>query len=272
MKIRILSDLHLETCPFTLPKLPDDDETTLILAGDIGQINQRNILEPFLLEACARFRHIVYVMGNHEYYGGTFPESLERLKQWDLPANLHILEKTHVVLDGVNFAGATLWTDFNNYDARCIQACLTYLPDFQNTLFHDPAKEPDSSPVPLTPDHQYRAHQTTRHWLAEALPALEHSGRPTILVTHHGISWRSVLPKDLGLVTNGGIVSDLTGLLLDSPPALCIHGHTHDSFDYRLGSAQHGSRIMTNPRGIGNPDGSQENTRFNSRYCLTFTP
>ena len=271
MKLRILSDLHLEHCPFTIPALPDDATMTLVLAGDIGQISQRQILEPFLIDACSRFRHVVYVMGNHEYYGGEFPASVGLLDAWNLPPNLHRLEKSDVILDGINFAGATLWTDFSRLDPECLHACLTYLPDFDNTQFRDATEYPNKPPAPLTPEHQYRAHQSTRNWLAATLLRLEHSGRPTVLVTHHGVSWQSVLPKDQGLTTNGGIVSDLTDLLLASPPTLCIHGHTHDSFDYRIGPPTRGTRVVTNPRGIGNPDGSQENNCFNSRYCLTLT-
>jgi len=40
-------------------------------------------------------------------------------------------------------------------------------------------------------------------------------------------------------------VSDLEGLILASRPALWVHGHVHDSHDYRIGS----TRIVCNPRG-----------------------
>jgi hypothetical protein len=50
-------------------------------------------------------------------------------------------------------------------------------------------------------------------------------------------------------------VSDAESLLAGVD--LWVHGHTHDSFDYRVGT----TRVLCNPRGYAR-DGMVENPRF----------
>ncbi|MGJ4913303.1 hypothetical protein ACQR10_06265 [Bradyrhizobium sp. HKCCYLRH2060] len=54
---------------------------------------------------------IVMVMGNHEYYHRTYPEELTLVRAEAARFGVHLLENDVVVLAGVRFAGATLWTD-----------------------------------------------------------------------------------------------------------------------------------------------------------------
>ena len=65
----------------------------------------------------------------------------------------------------------------------------------------------------------------------------------TIVVTHHGPHPLSIHPRYAGSRVNGGFVSDLTTLLLKAD--LWLHGHIHDSMDYRVG----GCRVVANPAG-----------------------
>jgi hypothetical protein len=44
---------------------------------------------------------------------------------------------------------------------------------------------------------------------------------------------------------------------------LWIHGHTHDSFDYRL----NGTRVLCNPRGYAR-DGVNENPMFDPQLVI----
>mgnify|MGYP006329361721 CR=1 FL=1 len=60
-----------------------------------------------------------------------------------------------------------------------------------------------------------------------------------------------------GSPLNACFVSDLEALVANSGAALWIHGHTHDSFDYRLG----GTRVLANPRGYV-CNGEAENPDF----------
>src|SRR5699024_10693183 len=122
MKLRILSDLHIEFHPFVIPPLADDAQTVLILAGDIGVIRRHEELAQFLKQAAAQFFAVVYVLGNHEYYAGLWLQALDTLGSWNLPDNVHVLEREAVAINGVLFAGTTLWSDFEKADPAAMQA------------------------------------------------------------------------------------------------------------------------------------------------------
>ena len=75
MKIRMLSDLHLEFHDYRVAPMPDDKETVLVLEGDIGCIhgNREQYLKlcDFIGYCSSKFREVIWVMGNHEHYKGS---------------------------------------------------------------------------------------------------------------------------------------------------------------------------------------------------------
>ena len=74
-----------------------------------------------------------------------------------------------------------------------------------------------------------------------------------VVVGHHAPSRLSTHPRYAEQhIMNGGYSSDLDNFILDHPQIkLWTHGHTHDDFDYRIGS----TRVVCNPRGyIGYED------------------
>src|SRR5574341_785049 len=105
MRLHILSDLHLEFAPLRLPHPRAD---VVILAGDI-HVQTRGV--GWALEA---FRQpVIYIPGNHEYYGGHFKNTLAKMKERAKDTHVRVLDKEEVVIDGVRFLAATLWTDFS---------------------------------------------------------------------------------------------------------------------------------------------------------------
>jgi predicted phosphodiesterase len=105
MRIHILSDLHLEFAPFQLVQL---DADVIVLAGDIhtGVNGFKWIRETFPKQ------QIIYVLGNHEFYGQKIPKLTEELKAVSVGTNIHVLENDAIEIGDVIFLGATLWTDF----------------------------------------------------------------------------------------------------------------------------------------------------------------
>ena len=99
-------------------------------------------------------------------------------------------------------------------------------------------------------------------WL-EARLATPFSG-PTVVVTHHAPSPRSIHPRFAGLPLNVCFVSDTEHLLEGRRVALWIHGHTHDSFDY----VANGTRVVCNPRGYAK-NGINENPAFDPGLIIT---
>ena len=103
MKVRILSDLHLE---FAVLLPPSIDADVVVLAGDIG----------VGLDGLAWARNsfpgvpVIYVPGNHEYYGHDIELRSDLRRQSN--DGLYVLDDEAIELQGVRFVGSTLWTDF----------------------------------------------------------------------------------------------------------------------------------------------------------------
>jgi hypothetical protein len=130
--------------------------------------------------------------------------------------------------------------------------------DFSLIRFHaapgDEAPEEREDERVFTPDDSIAIHRASRDWLARQLAA-PFDG-PRVVVTHHLPSWRSVAPAFLRALSNPSFASDLDALF--DPVALWVHGHTHNSFDYRAGN----TRVVANPRGYLMKDGGFENPCF----------
>lgn len=122
MRVQLLSDLHFEY---------DDDGgeafargvevagDVLVLAGDIMPLQSLETARRAFGWFCARFAHLVYVPGNHEYYR-TSPAEADALLAAcaeSLP-NLHVLNPGVAVIEGVRFVGATMWFPLTEDERR----------------------------------------------------------------------------------------------------------------------------------------------------------
>ena len=108
MRIRVLSDLHLEFQGWMPPAATAD---VVVLAGDV------HVGADGLDWAQRQFAGapVVYVPGNHEYYGSDLSEMLTELRVAARGRGIHLLDGDEIIIDGVRFLGATLWTDFELY-------------------------------------------------------------------------------------------------------------------------------------------------------------
>src|SRR5690606_3670001 len=76
-------------------------------------------------------------------------------------------------------------------------------------------------------------------------------------------SLQSIHPRFAGSPINACFVSDLEARIKRWRPTLWLHGHTHDSFDYRIGA----TRVLANPRGYA-PGGVVENALFDPAFHI----
>jgi predicted phosphodiesterase len=219
MKIHVLSDLHTEFAPFDPP---ETDADVVVLAGDTAT-GTRGIE---LARDWFPGRPVLYVAGNHEFYRESTPRLQRKLAEAARVAGIHYLENREAVIDGVRFLGCTLWTDFELFGER------------QNSMEAAQAAMNDFRLIRVDPDYRrFRpadarvSHLISLDWLVQRLEA-PFDG-PTVVVTHHAPSLRSVLEW-----------------LLDGRVAVWIHGHTHVCLDYELG----GTRIVSNQRGYADLD------------------
>ncbi|MBS0348756.1 MAG: metallophosphoesterase family protein [Proteobacteria bacterium] len=252
MKLQIVSDLHLGLAPCALP---DTGADLLILAGDI----QRP--QAALQWAMALNRPTIYVAGNHEYYGASIPATNRLLQDLSRDSQVTVLDCGEKRIGRLRILGATLWTDFRiagdgSPREQVMQDAIRFSRDFSRiTIADDP---PDS----LSPQHCASLFAQHADWLARRLA--EPFAGHTVVVTHFAPSPRSIAPRFAGSPLNACFVSNLEDLVANSGAALWIHGHTHDSFDYRLGS----TRVLANPRGYVR-DGIAENPAFDPGLTVT---
>ena len=262
MKIAVCSDIHLEFGPIELENT--DNADVLILSGDIcvakdlpHSDSKKGVIARDFFRMCAlRFPHVIYVMGNHEHYNGDFAKSAKIIKdELAQYANAHLLDKETKVIGDVLFIGGTLWTDMNKEDGITLYHMKTMMNDFmcinngnRTTYYRDEAGNSYSRVARFTPDDAVEDHKLMLNYLKLMVPG--DKDQKVVVVGHHAPSKASTHPRYAKEeIMNGGYSSDLSEFILDRPQIkLWTHGHTHEEFDYMIGS----TRIVCNPRGYIN--------------------
>ncbi len=250
MKLHILSDLHQSRGALEHPR---NDADIVILAGDISRPKDA------VAWALEFNKPVLYVPGNHEFYGGSLSATVAELKQLCVGTCVQVLDNDVVVINGVRFLGSTLWTDFmgsadSAQSAQAMQEAQEFMRDFSAIRIEGP-----ESPL-LTPEASVALCRENAAWLESQL-AQPHAG-PTVVITHHAPTLQSVHPRFAGSILNGCFVSNLQHLMDGQRAQLWVHGHTHDSFDYTV----NGTRVVCNPRGYAK-DGLNENPLFDP-HCV----
>ena len=251
MKLNILSDLHHG---FGALDGPVNDADVVVLAADVGRPREA------IAWALRLDKPVLYVPGNHEFYGGSIDGRLEELQRLSEGTRVQVLDQHEVHIDGVRFLGATLWTDFELFGeprqrtAARAEAQRT-MRDFSRIRARETGTEL------FTPDDAAAIFQRHAAWLQREL-AQEHTGE-TVVITHHAPTRHSIHPRFADSLLNACFVSDAEHLLRVGRVALWVHGHTHDSFDHRV----HGTRVVCNPRGYAR-GGVNENAAFDPDFCV----
>ena len=249
MRLRILSDLHLEH-QNPRPNLWDQEDYDLIIAaGDLhGSCAQA-------VEILAPFGPSVFVPGNHEHFGHVLQDNVQAGRAAAAKTKVSFLARDAVIIDGVRFIGATLWTDYALY--RTTKLSMTTAR--QNLDDHRLVKYREASGhiARFMPWHARAEHLANLEFLAQTLA--EPFDGHTIVVTHHLPSIRSIAPRFANNALNPAFASDLDHIIEQFQPELWVHGHTHDACDYQIGR----TRILCNPRGYG-----AQNAAFDPRLTI----
>jgi len=256
----------------------DIDSTT-----SFGLARGQRIVDFF--KRCAfQFPHVVYVMGNHEHYEGDFAKSkviIERMLRQHMLNNVYLLDKEYKTIGDITFIGGTLWTDMNENneitkyhvarrmnDFQCVQNSNrmvtrtvpiyeknpNYTEDGKNggkylkdeDGYHikigDKKKQEVST---FSPEDAYDDHKKMLAYIKDMVEG--RNNEKFVVVGHHAPSKLSTHPRyKHDTLMNGAYSSSLDEYILDHPQIkLWTHGHTHEDFDYMIGS----TRIVCNPRG-----------------------
>jgi Icc-related predicted phosphoesterase len=224
LRIRIVSDLHLEFHPDggqrLLSTMNFRGSDALVVAGDL--CDAKTIVRSFELLCGAFLGPVIYVPGNHEYYGSSFSEVGDLLASAEHTyPNLSVLNNKTIHVSGQRILGTTLWfpdqPDNHRYEGM--------LNDFR--MIHGFKED------------VYIANVRARQFLEDEMQIGD------IVVTHHLPSRKSVAERYKKSPFNRFFVTPLDTLILQRQPTLWVHGHTHDSVDYHLSH----TRVVCNPFG-----------------------
>ncbi|MEG3860085.1 metallophosphoesterase [Microcoleus sp. herbarium12] len=231
MKIQILSDIHIEFQPFDIT---ETDSDVIILAGDI-HVGDKGVI--WVLNNI-QHKPVIYVLGNHEYYGNAYPKLITKLKDICKDTNIHLLENDLVSIKDVVFFGCTLWTDYELFG----NASYAGLEASQRMT--------DYKKIRLSPSyskfksiHTTIIHRKSLCWLTKALE--ENKLSKTVIITHHAPSKKSIPAADEKDILSAAYASNLDGFVAKSGAKLWVHGHIHNQLDYKIAS----TRVICNPRG-----------------------
>lgn len=256
MKLRLMSDLHLEFNPLSPLEL---DEDIVILAGDIAPLRYMNV--PAWARRNWPTKHIFWVLGNHEHYGTglTVEEGVEHARaqaaeqdadvpaaagrpadEWAMKRRVHVLEEDVVYSPwGVRFLGCTLWTDFELVGGlhRSLKRANGVMNDFRGLIA---SKQRDRR---FTAEDSRAIHQRQVRWLREEF-AKPYDGK-TVIITHHAPHPACDHPLYARDSLSPVFVSDLSALIEQRQPDLWISGHTHASHRVQVGK----TLLISNQRG-----------------------
>ena len=201
----------------------------------------------FLSSVAGEFPEVIYIAGNHEYYGGVWEDTQEFLHNLTV---VRFMDGELCHISGVEIFAGTLWTDCERGHPITIRNIQHGLNDYRRILQADG--------LPITPATTIAEHERTLDTLATC--------RPMVVITHHAPSFRSVNPEHAGSELNGAYCSDLEHIILSRPEIrLWIHGHTHGTTDYVIGQC----RVMSNARGYSRwANAHPENPLFNPNMTV----
>ena len=284
MKIKLVSDLHLEFSDCLINN--NEGADVLILGGDImiaqdlhdhpepantadqaaiangTGLGRRQMtaqrFRDFFKRCSFQFPHVIYIMGNHEFYNGKFYAGIDYMRDEIAKyPNITMLEQDMKIIDDVVFVGGTLWTNMNKRDPLTMHAIEGMMNDFR-IIRNDKRNYATMSALDVA-----IRHDKTLGYIKHVVQ--EHKDKTCVVVGHHSPSFQSVNPIYAHeTLMNGGYHSDLSEFIMDHPQIkLWTHGHTHHPFDYVIGE----TRIVCNPRGYEN-DGYSEQTGWDPTKIL----
>jgi len=222
IKIQILSDLHFEFHDDYGKEFID----SLPVAGDVlvvaGDLSTASLLGESIYRLCDKFREVVYVSGNHEFYHSSFQGTEVILRDCvSRLDNFTWLNGEKVEVEGVNFIGDTLWfeEDPQNLDLRKMLSDFCCIENFEPEVYH-------------------RYDKTYRQLSNDTKPG-------DVVVTHHMPSFECVDEYFQGSALNCFFATHCDEIIKKNKPALWISGHTHRPYDFKIGD----TRMIANPLG-----------------------
>ena len=230
VRIHLMSDSHFS--PTGVVEFPKCSADICVLGGDIFPIGYSDLYEKYILRLKEHFEEVIFIAGNHEFYGSSYDETIEGMKSIAERTGAHFLDiknNPSFFYKGVKFWGSTLWTDFGEGKHKTI---IGYsLNDYRATQG-------------LTTDIVEEIHDETVEkieWDAD------------VIITHHMPVLREHSRIPMDAITYGFCCTDLEETIKGSGVKFWLYGHTHDNRREKIGETQ----LISNQRGYQREMGSE---------------
>ncbi|TVY92920.1 Uncharacterized protein LAWI1_G004652 [Lachnellula willkommii] len=255
---QILSDLHLEVgqqySTFEIPP----SAPYLILAGDIGRLIDYDSYLSFLARQMQGFEKVFLVLGNHEFYGLSFPAGLQQARNLErepvLNQKLVLLHQTRfdVPDSEISVLGCTLWSRIRD-DAR--EVVRMKVKDFEKITDWEVASH-------------NAAYEADIEWLRGQVAGMREAGkgkgkggagkrseRTTLIVTHHAPSVQETAhPQHVDNAWSSAFATDVLGGGDWGDVKFWVFGHTHFTTEF----VKEGVKVVSNQRGYVLPGSVQK--------------
>jgi predicted phosphodiesterase len=234
--LTFVSDLHIDynNSANRFIRAYQDYAGYLIIAGDFAEVRDKDSIFFRTFEGLFEVNsniYVIFVCGNHEYYGGSIQGVHDLINEWveekDMDRFFFLHEDLEqLYINDTLFVGSTLWYPDTNPDVYLLQNNINDFSEIQG----------------FTPQVAAEQNQKIKQSLDR-----EPMGKE-IWIFHHLPSYQSVSSNFRGDRLNCYYVDpEMEKLILDKQPQLVIHGHSHTPCRYQIGSTW----VISNPKGYG---------------------
>lgn len=222
-KIQYMSDLHIDHKQWNSNGRPPNLRAIapyLVIAGDLGNIGSR-IFNEFLRNVNSDFDQVIFVPGNHEFYGYEYHRAIDKMKSMEAQyPHLHVLVGPNgnkkplcgtknpannggstIILplnndEYVRIIGCTLWSEIPDKNG-ILSMIQNSFGDYRKIFYHNPLDPTDPTHTRLfTPIDSNLVHQREINWLQEVFwenlvdefdskDGSKYNKIKNLIVTHH---------------------------------------------------------------------------------------
>ncbi len=224
MTIHYASDLHLEFPENRawLKEHPLKGGGMLILAGDVVPFRELDRHIDQFARWNSQYDKVLWLPGNHEYYGGDIAKRSGRTDEKILP-NVRLVNDIAVHAGNTRILCTTLWTRIGQLNEQTIRRGVND--------YHQIRSGNDL----LLPAQTTRLHLESLGWLKNEL-AKSFAGT-TIVATHHVPTLMNYPPEYRGSTINEAFAVELHDMIAASGASAWIYGHHHRNIPtYTIGT------------------------------------
>jgi len=260
----IVSDLHLDSLEEPLRPIlayPPAEKSVrapyLAVLGDLCSLHDIETWQSYFNAVVPRYRQVVYVAGNHEYYcepgKRTYSTDclLDSVRYWareKWPGRLHVLQNEALEVDGVRVLGTTLWSHVPlKHRAEVQRDVRDYHKIYTQTSTPEASESEPQALRLVTVEDTNRWHEESLAFLKQELAS--HPQQPTMVLSHHAPLVRGTSAPAYerpGRAVSRAFATDLSSLIVAHPQLrLWGFGHTHWRCQFQF----HHCTIVSHPRG-----------------------